>query len=106
MTRAWKRFHAKALFDQAFRTPNVETIQQRLGGSSVTYEKSTSYQLEAGVRVSDHVTVNANFYDMRVERPLAFTVQSNTMFGYINGSPISTHGVELEATRANTGANF
>ncbi len=100
VTRAWKRFHAKALFDQAFRTPNVETIQQRLGGSSVTYEKSTSYQLEAGVRVTDHVTVNANFYNMRVERPLAFTVQSNTTFGYVNGSPISTHGVELEARYA------
>jgi outer membrane receptor protein involved in Fe transport len=100
VTRAWKRFHAKALFDQAFRTPNVETIQQRLSGASVTYEKSTSYQAEVGVRVSEHVTATANFYDIRVERPLAFTVQSNTMFGYVNGSPISTHGVELEARYA------
>jgi outer membrane receptor protein involved in Fe transport len=96
VTRAWDRFHAKLLFDQAFRTPNVETIQQRLRGTSVTYEKSTGSQVELGYRVSDHMSLVANLYDLKVDKPLAFTVVDNTTFGYVNGSPISTHGGEAE----------
>jgi outer membrane cobalamin receptor len=96
VTRVWDRFHLKLLYDEAFRTPNVETIQQRLGSASVTYEKSTNYQAEAGYQFSDHLSAVTNLFHARVQKPLAFTVVSTTQFGYINGGAISTHGGELE----------
>ncbi|HEX7653698.1 MAG TPA: hypothetical protein VF607_09335, partial [Verrucomicrobiae bacterium] len=96
VTRAWDHFHLKLLFDQAFRTPNVESIQQRLGGQSISYEKTTSYQLEAGYDFTRHLSTVANLFYARVENPLAFTTIDNVHFGYINGGPVSTWGGELE----------
>jgi outer membrane receptor protein involved in Fe transport len=96
ITRAWERVHVKLLFDQAFRTPNVETIQQRLRDTSVTYEKSTGSQFEAGYRFNERVSLVGNLYNLRVDKPLAFTVLDNPTFGYVNGSAISTNGGEAE----------
>lgn len=96
VVKTWDKFHLKLLYDQAFRTPNIEIIQQRLTGAHITDEKSTSYQMEAGYQFNDHFSAVANLYYMRVEKPLAFTTFSDTVFGYTNGSPISTYGGELE----------
>ncbi len=96
LVKAWDKFHVKLLYDQAFRTPNVEIIQQRLAGANITDEKTSSYQLEAGYQFSPHVSTVANLYYMRIKKPLAFTTLSDTMFGYTNGSPVSTYGGELE----------
>ncbi len=96
LVKAWDKFHVKLLYDQAFRTPNVETIQQRLPDANITYEKTTSYQLEAGYQFSSHLSTVANLYYTRVEKPLAFTTVNNLVFGYTNGSPISTYGGEWE----------
>lgn len=96
VVKAWDKFHVKLLYDQAFRTPNVEIIQQRLAGAHITYEKTTSYQLEAGYQFNQHFSTVANVYYLRVEKPLAFTTVNNTDFGYTNGSPVSTYGGELE----------
>lgn len=96
LVKAWDKFHLKLLYDQAFRTPNIEIIQQRLAGANITDEKTTSYQLEAGYQFNSHVSTVANLYYMRIKKPLAFTTVDNTAFGYTNGSPVSTYGGELE----------
>jgi hypothetical protein len=96
VTRAWERVHVKLLFDQALRTPNVETIQQALSDTSVTYETSTGSQLEAGYRFNERVSLVANLYSMRVDKPLALTTLDNTAFGYGDGSSISTNGGEAK----------
>ena len=96
LVKAWDKFHVKLLYDQAFRTPNVEIVQQRLAGANITDEKTSSYQLEAGYQFNSHVSTVANLYYMRIKKPLAFTTVDNTVFGYTNGSPVSTYGGELE----------
>jgi outer membrane receptor protein involved in Fe transport len=95
VTRAWERVHLKLLFDQAFRTPNVETILQ-LRDMAVTDEKSTGSQLEAGYRFNERVSLVGNLYNLRVSKPLAFTVGDTATFGYGNGFAISTNGGEAE----------
>lgn len=95
LTRTFRKSHVKLLFDQAFRTPNIENIQQRLVWSRISYEKTTSYQLELGYDPTEHWSLVGNLYYMRIRSPLAFTTIDNRSFGYLNGTPISSYGTEL-----------
>ena len=101
VTKAWDKFHLKLLYDQAFRTPNIENIHQTLGGIPNTYELTTGYQLEAGYQFTKSLSLVGNLYYMRIKKPLAYTYYSATSFGYINGTPLSTYGNETELRYAN-----
>ena len=95
VTKAWERFHLKLLYDEAFRTPNIDDIYFQLGNAAVRYEKTASYQLESGYRFNDHLSAVANLYYMRIVRPIVFTV-SGSEFGALNGGPLSDYGGEAE----------
>lgn len=99
LTKAWRQFHLKALYDEAFRTPNIDDIYFQLGNTAVTYEKTASYQVEAGYQFNDHLSAVANLYYMRISKPIVFTVSGNA-FGAMNGGPLSTAGGEFECRYA------
>jgi len=96
LTKAWERFHVKALFDQAYRTPNINIINSPMN-SEVEPEKTTSYQLEAGYLFDHGVSFVGNVFYMQIEDPIYYTVDPGTSTeGYANGGRVSTYGTELE----------
>jgi outer membrane receptor protein involved in Fe transport len=108
LTKAWDRFHVKALFDQAYRTPNINIINSPLNvfssalakaapSSEVKSEKTTSYQIEAGYLFDHGFSLVGNLYYMEIEDPIVYMVDAGTSNeGYANGGKISTYGTELE----------
>ena len=108
LTKAWERFHLKALYDQAYRTPNINIINAPLNlmaanplgaapGGHVESEKTTSYQLEAGYLFDHGFSFVGNLYYMAITDPIVYVVDPGTSNeGYSNGGKISTYGTELE----------
>jgi len=94
-TKAWDRFHVKLLYDEAFRTPNIDDIYYQGGTSPVIHEKTASYQLEAGYQFNQHLSTVANLYYMRITCPIVFTTVG-TIDATINGGPVSNYGGEWE----------
>ncbi len=92
LVKAWDKFHVKALFNEAFRTPNVEVIQERMDpGKKVLNESTTGYELEAGYQASGNLSWVSNLYLMRIKNLIGW---SGT--GYDNGAPMSTVGFESQ----------
>jgi outer membrane receptor for ferrienterochelin and colicin len=95
-TKVWDRFHAKALFSQAFRTPQIENIQfgAVVGGNpDIKSETTTAYELEAGYRLSDTVSVVANAFWIKMDDILVF---SSVDLNYENFDEVTNYGVEAE----------
>ena len=96
LTKAWERFHVKALFDQAYRTPNINIINSPVN-DGVDSEKTTSYQLEAGYLFDYGFSLTENLFYMKIDDAIVYGVDPGTQTeGYINGGKISTYGTELE----------
>ena len=96
LVKTWERFHLKALFDQAYRTPNINIISSPVNGE-VTPEKTTSYQLEAGYLFDHGFSLTENLFYMKIDDAIVYSVDPGTLNeGYVNGGKISTYGTELE----------
>ena len=96
LVKAWERFHLKALFDQAYRTPNINIINSPVN-SAVMPEKTTSYQLEAGYLFDHGFSLTENLFYMKIDDAIVYSVDPGTLNeGYVNGGKISTYGTELE----------
>ncbi len=100
VTRAWDRFHLKLLYDQAFRTPNINDIYSALPNNAISDEKTTSYQLEAGYQFNEQFSAIANLYYIRIDKPIVFTVEGSS-FGAMNGGRLGNYGGEFELRYAN-----
>ena len=94
VTRAWERWHVKALYSEAFRTPDIRVIAQALNGA-VKPEHTTTYELEVGHRFSEHLAWNANVFYTRLRDPLVYTVVGPND-GYLNYDHVATYGLETE----------
>jgi outer membrane receptor for ferrienterochelin and colicins len=100
ITRAWEKFHAKGLFSQAFRTPQIELIQT--GGPGIKPEMATSYELEAGYRFTDNLSAVVNAFWIEVEDILVY---SSIDGDYQNFDSVTNYGVEAEVRFADTWGN-
>lgn len=116
LTKTWERFHLKLLFDQAYRTPNINILNEPASlpsfsvfGSpsnlppapaataSLESETTTSYQLEAGYIFNHGFSLTENFFYMEIRDPIVYAVDPVTLNdGYGNGGKISTYGTEVE----------
>jgi len=96
LTKAWDRFHLKLLYDQAYRTPNINIINSP-ENRPVKPENTTSYQLEAGYLFEHGFSATENIYYMQIRDPIVYGVDPGTQDeGYSNGGKISTYGTEAE----------
>ena len=96
LTKAWDRFHVKVLYDQAYRTPNINVINSPENGP-VKPENTTSYQVEAGYLFKHGFSATENIYYMQIRDPIVYGVDPGTQDeGYNNGGEISTYGTEVE----------
>jgi outer membrane receptor protein involved in Fe transport len=96
VTKAWERFHLKAIFDRAYRTPNINIINSPMNGE-VESEKTTAYQLEAGYQFDHGVSLVENVFYMQIRNPIVYSYDPVTLReGYINGGSIGSYGSETE----------
>jgi len=96
LTKLWDKFHIKALFSQAFRTPDIEVINSRFTTNMVA-ETTTTYEFETGYKFTDNIFWVGNVYYVRIDDPIFFYYDAvNDWGGYKNGSPVSSYGLETE----------
>ena len=86
------RYSIKALYSQSFRTPNIGVANN--SPIPLKDEFTTTYELEAGVRLGGGLSLTGNAYHVRIENLIAYEGSVNR---YVNGAPMSTEGVELQA---------
>jgi outer membrane receptor protein involved in Fe transport len=94
VTRAWDRWHVKALYSEAFRTPDIRVISGALTGS-IKPEHTRSYEVEVGYRFSDHFSWTGNLFYTRLRDPIVYTV-IGVQDGYLNFERVATYGFETE----------
>ncbi len=95
ITRAWERWHVKALYSEAFRTPNIQLINLALNGA-LEPERTRSYEIETGYKFNEHLRWVGNLFFVRLKKPLIYTVLPGGQEGYFNDDRVSTYGFETE----------
>ena len=98
LTKAWDKFHLKALYSQASRIPAINVVNTSIGGR-LESEQTVNYELEAGYQFTDALSWAGNIYFMEVNRPIIFAaaaVGGTASEGYYNGSRLSSAGLESE----------
>lgn len=97
LTKAWQKFHLKALYSQAARIPTINVVNDAVGGE-LKAEETANYELEAGYRFTDTLSMVGNVFYMEVDKPILFSTSQNgaATDGYYNGSRLSTYGFEGE----------
>jgi outer membrane receptor protein involved in Fe transport len=89
------RFHVKALYSGAFRSPGFENISLN---PNIAAEKTQTAEVETGLQVSDIFYAGVNAFYLRVQNPIVYGVDLATnQESYINAGPIASAGWELEA---------
>lgn len=95
LTRVFGDFHAKALVSQAFRAPGIENIN--LSDGSLRPEKTTVFEAELGYKLTDHMFVALNAYDITINKPIVYEVDAATLTeGYYNRDRSGTRGIEVD----------
>lgn len=94
ITKVKGRFHAKLLAAQAFRAPGIENINLN---QDIKPERTTVFEAEVGYRLTDHMFVAANAYDITIKKPIVYDydpVSASEI--YLNYDQTGTRGVEAE----------
>ncbi len=98
-TKVWDRFHAKAMYTKAFRTPQLEIIHwgkvDANGDSTVKPETTNAYELEAGYRLSDTVSIVTNVFWIELEDNIVYTSIGGSE-SYENFGKVTNYGFESE----------
>jgi outer membrane cobalamin receptor len=97
-TGVFNRFHFKALFSGAFRSPGIGNIDV---GKDVVPEKSFVSELELGYRINDNLFVTANLFDVKISHCIIYFDNAGSSvpgvdWGYKNENSSGTDGLELE----------
>jgi iron complex outermembrane recepter protein len=95
ITKVKGAFHAKLLASQAFRAPGIENINLN---DKIKPERTTVFEAEAGYKLTEHLFVAANAYDITIRQPIVYDYDPvmNAEI-YLNGDKTGTRGVEAEA---------
>ena len=94
ITKVMGPFHAKLLASQAFRAPGIENINLN---DNIKPERTTVFEAELGYKLTDHLFVAANAYDITIKQPIIYDYDPTSMKEvYLNGDKTGTRGVESE----------
>jgi hypothetical protein len=94
LTKVQGRFHAKVLAAQAFRAPGIENINLN---EDIKPERTTVFEAEVGYKLTDHLFVAANAYDITIKQPIVYDYDPVSMQEiYLNYEETGTRGVEAE----------
>ncbi len=96
LTREIGPIHFKALFSFAFRSPGIENIS-RYSSTPIVPEKTTVTELETGLRLTSHLSLSINLFDIRIRDPIVFFFDPILKVpAYHNAARTGTQGLETE----------
>ncbi len=110
ITKAFKLFHIKALYSQAFKTPTIQNINAAPNGV-IKPENIQVIELEAGFKLNNTLSFNVNVFDNQIRNPIVFAYDNLTASESFNNKPlIYNRGAEAEVViktkTINAQANF
>ncbi len=96
-TKAFGRFHVKALYSSAFRAPGLEDVNLAAPGGPIRPERTYDGEVELGYQASDHWYAGANAFYTVIKDPIVFyATQNGASQYYVNFPQTGTEGVEAE----------
>jgi len=96
ITKVWDRWHAKLLYGESFRTPQIELITLATA-ETIEPETATAYEMEVGYLLSDTISVVGSVFHASIEDILVFgLIEGSTVETYANREELSTYGFEGE----------
>jgi outer membrane receptor for ferrienterochelin and colicin len=97
-TKAFDKFHFKAMASQSFRVPGG-IIPNRVpdGASSIKPEIGINYEMEVGYKLNNTSWLVVNAYDVRFKKLISYLADPDTGLGsYKNLGKTGTRGLEAE----------
>lgn len=91
LTGVFQKFHFKALYAQAFRTPAIENIE---ANAAIEAEETNVLELEAGYQIGNDQLLTANVFDIEINDPIVYFFDGDDNYG--NFDKVGTRGLELE----------
>jgi len=92
VTRAFGPLYVKLLAAQAFRAPGHEPFSLNL---ELRPEETTTYEVEVGDRLGDHVFASANLFDISISDPFVYDYDPSAgLERYRNFAQAGSRGVE------------
>ena len=85
------------LQSQASPIPEINVVQAAVGGR-LEAEQTANYELEAGYRFNESLSVVGNVFYVQVDKPIIYTANTSDSGsdGYFNGTKLSSFGLEGE----------
>ncbi|MEW6776531.1 MAG: hypothetical protein AB1405_09580, partial [Bdellovibrionota bacterium] len=95
LTRSFGRFHLKGLYSRGYRSPGIANIWFN---PPIDAEKADVFEVEGGARVTDNVSVTANFFDVTIRDPFIYYYDPGppTIDQYTNFERTGSRGAETE----------
>lgn len=90
-TKALEFCHLKAIYSRAFRAPGIDNLASN---PDLKPEKTAVAEVEAGFQPGEDLYLTAGVFDIRIDEPIIFFVDSGTQ-RYINSVETGTRGLEL-----------
>ncbi len=97
LTKKYNKFHFKALYSQAFRSPSIDNINSA-DSAGINPELTTVIEAELGYQITRKSILTANVYDITSHEPIIYYVSqdsSNTDY-YTNNGHAGSQGFEIE----------
>ena len=98
LTRAWDRFHAKAIYSRSFRIP-AGNIPNSIppGFPDIEPENGNNYEAEFGYRLKDNMMFTMDFFDVSFDKAIVYLQDTETGTGsYFNSGKYGSRGIESE----------
>lgn len=95
VTKAYKNFHAKVLYNVAFRAPAIENINFN---PNIKPEITNVFEIEAGYQIRKNMLFTINYFDIRIQKPIIYyvNVDENNLGSYENFNKTGSKGIEAE----------
>ncbi|MBS4014352.1 MAG: TonB-dependent receptor plug domain-containing protein [Bacteroidetes bacterium] len=92
-TKSFNKFHYKALYSHAFRSPGIMNISLE---PEIAPETTIVYELEAGYRLTSKAMISLNLFDVTIRNPIIYFYDDTAdTEGYFNGTKTGTTGAEI-----------
>ncbi|MBL0339963.1 MAG: TonB-dependent receptor [Bacteroidetes bacterium] len=93
ITKVIDRVHFKALYSQAYRSPNTQNIDLN---PDIQPENTTVIEFESGIKFGENVYITGNVFDITTKDPIIFYYDNTTdQDNYENAEETGTQGGEL-----------
>ena len=98
-----QKTHFKLLYNQAFRTPSIQSINFSTPGSKILPEHLQSFEFEVGEELNANWYASLNLFKIKMKTPIIYNYSNGNNL-YFNGDNTGTYGLESELkTKQNWG---